>query len=188
MVDMGFETGKASPCTFKLEEKGLMCFVHGDDFVASGELSDITWMRERPEEKYQIKVNIIGEAPELEKEGRILNRIIRWHPGRGVSYEADPRHAEEIIKATGADKLTAVRTPMVKEAATEAEDAKMNDINDKKSKGELGKKKKKKKKKKNEPAEATMRLGGDRRICTGRVANRAWGRSSPTTATRSLTT
>ena len=42
MVDMGFEVGKASLCTFKLEERGLMCLVHGDDFVASGKLGDMT--------------------------------------------------------------------------------------------------------------------------------------------------
>ena len=100
MTDSGSKTGRASPCTFQHKEKEIMCFVHEDDFVASGELKDIQWMREELEAKYEIKVTIIGEAPDLAKEGRILNRIIRWHPGRGVSYEADPRHAEEIIKST----------------------------------------------------------------------------------------
>ena len=98
-------------------------------------------MRKRLEEKYQIKVNIIGEAPDLEKEGRILNRIIRWHTGRNVSYEVDPRHAEDIIKSTGADKLTAVRSPMVKEYSTETDNDKTADIDNKRSRGLLGKKK-----------------------------------------------
>ena len=142
MAEAGFETGKASPCTFKHYDHNIMCFVHGDDCVASGELGDITWMRKMLEAKYNIKVNIIGEAPELEKEGRILNRIIRWHPGRGVSYEADPRHAEEIIKSTGAADLKGARTPLIKAARTETEDTKAVDIQAKRSKGFLGKKKK----------------------------------------------
>ena len=92
-------------------------------------------MRERLWEKYHIKVNIIGEAPEMEKEGIILNGIIRWHPGRGVSYEADSRHAEEIMKATGANKLAAVRAPMVKEATTESDDLKTTDIDEQEEQG-----------------------------------------------------
>ena len=142
MVEAGFQTGRASPCTFKHEEKDLMTFVHGDDFVASGELKNIVWMREKLEKKYKSKVTIIGEAPELAKEGRILNRIIRWHPGRGVSYEADPRHAEEIIKSTGADKMTGVSSPMVKENFNELDVDKYADIAKRKAAGQLGKKKK----------------------------------------------
>ena len=69
MTDSGFETGRASPCTFQHKEKEIMCFVHGDDFVASGKLKDIQWMRKELEAKYEIKVTIIGEAPELAKEG-----------------------------------------------------------------------------------------------------------------------
>ena len=119
MVDVGFKVGQASPCTFEHERNEIMCFVHGDDFVASEEHNSIVWMKEQMEVKYKITTTIIGEDPELAKEGRILNRIIRWYPGRGVSYEADPRHVEAIMKATGAEEMRSVRTPLVKESAAE---------------------------------------------------------------------
>ena len=37
------------------------------------------------------------------KEARVLNRIVRWHPRKGITYEADPRHTELISRDTGAD-------------------------------------------------------------------------------------
>eukprot|EP00969_Alexandrium_andersonii_P091539 4040444-Alexandrium_andersonii.AAC.1 len=37
-----------------------------------------------------------GGATDL-KEARLLNRIIRWTPG-GYLYEADPRHAEQLLR------------------------------------------------------------------------------------------
>ena len=41
-------------------------------------------------DKYCITSKIMGEAKGLEKELRVLNRLLTWHDGVGVSYEADP--------------------------------------------------------------------------------------------------
>ena len=46
-----------------------------------------------------VKLGRLGPGPNDDKEGRILNRVVRWGPG-GLSYEADPRHAEKLIKDT----------------------------------------------------------------------------------------
>ena len=122
MVDIACSVGQASPCTFEQKDKGIMCFVHGDDFVASGDQRDILWMKAQLEVKYKITTTIMGEDASLAKEGRILNRIIRWHPGRGVSHEADPRHVEAIIEATGAKDMKTVTTPMTRHLITEEVD------------------------------------------------------------------
>eukprot|EP00969_Alexandrium_andersonii_P182542 8065545-Alexandrium_andersonii.AAC.1 len=37
-----------------------------------------------------------GDSGDL-KEVRLLNRIIRWTPS-GLRYEADPRHAEQLVR------------------------------------------------------------------------------------------
>eukprot|EP00975_Prorocentrum_lima_P067656 12916149-Prorocentrum_lima.AAC.1 len=37
-----------------------------------------------------------GGATDL-KEARLLNRVIRWSPA-GYRYEADPRHAEQLLR------------------------------------------------------------------------------------------
>ena len=47
--------------------------------------------------KYEIKKQVIGEDPDLEKSGRILNRVIEWDRD-GTTIEADQRHVREILK------------------------------------------------------------------------------------------
>ena len=47
--------------------------------------------------KYEIKKQVIGEDPDLEKSGRILNRFIEWNRD-GITIEADQRHVREILK------------------------------------------------------------------------------------------
>ena len=73
----------------------------------------------------------------MDKEARILNRLIEYHNGIGVSMEADPRHCEALIRDTGAESLKAVSTPVVREEVPECEEAKENDIAHRKRSGTL---------------------------------------------------
>ena len=41
--------------------------------------------------KYQIKKQVSGEDPDLQKSERILNRVINWNRN-GITIEADQRH------------------------------------------------------------------------------------------------
>ena len=45
--------------------------------------------------KYEIKKQVTGEDADIEKIGRILNRVIRWDRD-GITFEADQRHVREI--------------------------------------------------------------------------------------------
>ena len=45
----------------------------------------------------EIEKQVIGEDPDLEKSGRILNRVIAWNRD-GITIEADQRHGREILK------------------------------------------------------------------------------------------
>ena len=69
--------------------------VHGDDFVFVGSDESLKSTRRTLEEKYNIKVQVF--RPDREQEIRALNEIIRWTP-EGIELEADPRHAEIVIK------------------------------------------------------------------------------------------
>ena len=51
--------------------------MHGDDTVA-GSRRHVEWFAKRIAEKYEIKTQLIGGASDLNKEGRILNRTLRW--------------------------------------------------------------------------------------------------------------
>ena len=105
---------KSSPCIFYHEQRDIRTFAHGDDYVSSGSPDNIQWLKNMLSKKYAIKTTIIGEDEKYAKEVRIQNRIVRWHPGEGVTIEADPRHAQLLIRNTGVENKKVVTTPGTK--------------------------------------------------------------------------
>ena len=126
MATLGFSIGKASPVLFCHPQRSLTCLVHGDDFVVSGEPVDLVWMRNELESKLEINTTILGDEPGMSKEVKILNRKL-WHDGVGISCEADRKHAEAIIRETGASNLTSLKILMPNENKEEVRD-KTDDI------------------------------------------------------------
>ena len=121
MATLGFSIGKASPVLFCLPQRSLKCLVHGDDFVVSGEPVDLVWMRNELESKLEINTTILGDEPGMSKEVKILNRKLCWHDGVGISYEADQKHAEAIVRGTGASNLTSLKIPCPKRTRRKCE-------------------------------------------------------------------
>ena len=111
--------------------------MHGDDFVVSGEHVDLVWMRNELESKLEINTTMHGDEPGMSKEVKILNRKLCWQDGVGISYEADRKHAEAIIRETGASNLTSFQITMSKENK-EVRDKKTDDIVEKRKLGKLG--------------------------------------------------
>ena len=94
LLDVGFVAGLANPCCFNHPDRGIAVVVHGDDLTALGKTGDLDWYEEALSKAFQIKVRgRMGENTDC-KEMRILNRIVRLTP-EGITYEADPRHAEQ---------------------------------------------------------------------------------------------
>ena len=56
----------------------------------------------------------MGPDPKDCKSIRILNRCLEWRP-EPLCYEADPRHAEMLVKALGLEDCKGAATPGVKE-------------------------------------------------------------------------
>ena len=52
-----------------------MATVHGDDITIGGERSAMGFLIKNESRKYEIKKQVIGEDPDLEKSGRVLNRV-----------------------------------------------------------------------------------------------------------------
>ena len=77
----------------------------------------------------------------MKKEVRVLNRIIRWHPGEGVTLEADPRRAQVLVGELCQKSDKPVTTPMVRSEGEieENEEEKQRDIRRRKAKGILDK-------------------------------------------------
>ena len=116
MATLAFTIGKASPVLFCHHQRGLKCLVHGDVFVVSGEPVDLVWMR------HELESTILGDEPGMSKEVKILNRELCWHDGVGISHEADQKHAEAIIRETGASNLTSLKFTMSKESKEDVRD------------------------------------------------------------------
>lgn len=70
----------------------------------------------RFQDKHKVKFQLMGEDRDLRKEVTVLNRVITWGP-RGISIEADPKHAQEVLRALGMDEYSVVCTPGVDEKA-----------------------------------------------------------------------
>ena len=106
---LGFVQGRASPCCFVHSSRDLRCVVHGDDFVFAGPAGELNWVRAMMAECFLTKVvgRLGGGAGEV-RELRILNRVVRW-AADGLRYEADPRHAEIVVRGLGA--VRAVSAP-----------------------------------------------------------------------------
>jgi hypothetical protein len=105
LIALGFAKGRASPCCFFHAHLGVRCIVHGDDFVLSGCAAALDEVKARMHERFLLKeLGRLGGGPGEQQELRVLNRIIRWTPA-GLKYEADPRHAEILIRGVaGAER------------------------------------------------------------------------------------
>ena len=76
--------------------------VHGDDFTLLGFPKDLDWFRimitNRLEIKFRGRLGSLEiSTPDVVGSIRILNRIVTWE-GDAITYEADQRHAELIVR------------------------------------------------------------------------------------------
>ena len=114
LIKEGFIKGKANPCIFRHKDKNIKTVVHGDDFTAAAKLSQLEWMRDHLQSKYEIKWQILGPKEEHDKTIKVLNRTIRWTT-QGITYEADQKHVKKIIQGLDLNSANGISTPFIKE-------------------------------------------------------------------------
>ena len=114
LVSLGFKQGDASPNVFRHPTRLITTSVHGDDFTSSGPANALDWLEAAVAEHYEITISPrMGPGPQDAKEGRVLNRIIRWLD-HSIEYECDPRQIERLVAECGLEGAKAVATPGVK--------------------------------------------------------------------------
>ena len=118
LVGIGFTRGVGHPSVFHHEKMGIKTLVHGDDYVSSGSSASMAWMEKELSKAYEIKTQRLGLGPDLQQEGKVLNRILRATEA-GWEVEADPRHAELVIEQLGLNSEKAAATPGVSGADDE---------------------------------------------------------------------
>ena len=122
LISMGFTRGKSSPCTFFHPQKGVRCVVHGDDFTFLGNETELQWCTQMMKDEYEVKVRgLLGPDRKDEKKMTILNRCIEWKKDE-IWYEADPRHAEILIRELGLRDKRSVVTPGINTTVKEGEE------------------------------------------------------------------
>ena len=110
----GFKREESSACVFRHEGKDLLCSAHGDGFTTVGPKSSLDWFVEYLKTKYELKESArMGPAADDDKEGRVLNRMVRWSE-EGLEYEGDPRQVERLVRELGLERAKPVATPGVK--------------------------------------------------------------------------
>ena len=100
MQSLGFVRGKSTPFVFVHHDRMMHAVVHGDDFTTGGPKMELDGFKQELEKKYELKVSCrLGAAPGDDKEGRVLNRIVRWTDG-GLTYEADPGSTKSSFQSS----------------------------------------------------------------------------------------
>ena len=110
----GFVQGQSNPCLFKHRDLEVAIMVHGDDFIAVGSEKDLKATRVVLENKYKIKVEVLGDKAGQTRELRILNKVVRLAKS-GIELEADPRHVELTIRDLGLENAKVSAVPGAKD-------------------------------------------------------------------------
>ena len=114
LMDAGFTRGKAFPAVYHHAQDNVSVMVHGYDYLCAGPEAALLRLKKKLSDAFEIQSSIIGSAKHLDKECKILNRIVRVTANR-LEIEADQRHGELIIKGMGLDRAKGLSTPGVDE-------------------------------------------------------------------------
>ena len=104
--------GRAWPCIFTHKERDIRLLVHGDDFLVLADDEGHAFVDQALKKRYEFKRDgHIGPGQEKQTMS-VLNRLVKYHPDTGlVTYEADPRHAEALIKELHLENAKPAKTP-----------------------------------------------------------------------------
>jgi hypothetical protein len=111
LSSIGFVASALHPAIYIHEDKGIRIVVHVDDFLCTGTREQLQWLHDELRKSYDLKVNLMGEAQDLSKEGNFLGRLVRWTT-EGIEVESDPKHVEVLLSEWGMEQANGVETPI----------------------------------------------------------------------------
>ena len=110
MQGLGFTRGHYNPCLYWHPKKHIKAVVHVDDFALEGPKSSLQWFEKEIAESFDVKTAYLGPGPGEEKELPYLGRTVRWRCD-GISYEANPKYAQEYLESLDLGECKSVSTP-----------------------------------------------------------------------------
>ena len=124
MTQLGFVRGRSNSCLYFHPLREIRVEVHGDDFTGLGAKPELEWFSAELGKHWTVEVRgylgppgMVGTKQSID----ILNRLVSW-TSRGIELEADPRHADIILREVGCEGAK-VTTALVKERIEEVEGA-----------------------------------------------------------------
>ena len=116
-----FHQGQAWTSVFRHDELDIKLLVHGDGFLVLvlADQEGQEYMQQVLKEKYEYRCDgEIGKG--AGKHLTILNRTVSYEQETGrVTYKADPRHAEMIIRQLNLQNAKGITTPAEKKKSSE---------------------------------------------------------------------
>ena len=92
LTDARFETVSIVPNTNHHSQRDIDSVVHGDDFVADGQLGHIEQVLE-----ISMEFKRVGRIwPGRSSTGKMLERVVNWS-GDGFTWETDPKWTEKLF-------------------------------------------------------------------------------------------
>ena len=91
-------------------EQSVKIAVHGDDIVCAGEPAELDKLKAKFSQKFEIRTQELSTRRSGTLEVKILGRIVR-RGVRGITIEADPRHAQSIVEHLELVGANGVTTP-----------------------------------------------------------------------------
>ena len=98
-ADTGLLSSSNCPCAFGHSSRDLDMVVHGDDFIVAGWSDDFDWLSQKLNEKLEL-VQKARLGLGYDSEATVLNRCVVFNDS-GLTWEADPRHAELAVVELG---------------------------------------------------------------------------------------
>ena len=120
LSDLKLTRGIACPCVWHGCIKGehLVATVRGDDITIGGERAAVELFIKMISRTYEIKKQVIIADADLEKSGRILNRVNEWSRD-GITIEADQRQVRDTLKDLDLEQANHTATPCAVESKNE---------------------------------------------------------------------
>ena len=110
MTSLGFEMNEIHPCVFYHSERDMLAVTHVDDFLVSGNRSDLKWLYKMIETEFEIQGETLGDRPGESREASFLGRTIRRNSG-GYEYESDEKHVKILLEEWNLEGSKSVSSP-----------------------------------------------------------------------------
>lgn len=118
-LSAGFRQGVASTCIFRHEARNTRVVIHGDDITILASQSEIDWLVGLLSAQLKVKLRgVLGPGPKDDKQITILNRIVTWTRD-SLTFEADNRHADIIVRTLLGESGNTVATPGTRDHASD---------------------------------------------------------------------